>query len=60
MNNAPEQYPVGFSMALAQNVYAMQEFAEMPPQQREAIVQRARAAHSREEMESIVSSIIRH
>lgn len=58
--NYLEQFPVGFSMALAENSYALQEFAAMQPQQREALIERARAATSREEMESIVGSIIRH
>lgn len=51
------EVPVGFGMALAQNEDAMNAFAMMTKEQKEAIWSRARQAQSKAEMRQIVNSI---
>ncbi|HWR24423.1 MAG TPA: hypothetical protein VN366_13175 [Feifaniaceae bacterium] len=51
------EMPQGLLQALAQDMDAMRRFAQLPGAQRAAIVNRARGAASREEMESIVRGI---
>ena len=55
MNSA--EVPVGFGMALAQNEEAMNAFAMMTKEEKQAIWRRARHAGSEREMQQIVSSI---
>lgn len=49
--------PVGFGLALAQNEEAMNAFAMMTKEQKQAIWEQARQARSKQEMRQIVSSI---
>lgn len=50
--------PIGFGMALAQNEEAMNAYARMTQEQKQAILNRAHQAHSEQEMHNIVSGII--
>ena len=50
--------PIGFGMALVMNVDAMNSFARMNDKQKRAIIERAHNASSREEMQSIINSIV--
>ncbi len=52
-----KQVPVGFGMALAMNEPAMAAYAAMTEQQRQAVLNKARNARSKREMQQIVSSI---
>ena len=45
--------PIGFGMALAQNVNAMKEFSGLTEAEKEEILNRARDAKSREDMEAL-------
>lgn len=49
--------PIGFGMALAQNETAMAVYAGMGPQQKQAVLEKARRARSEREMEQIVSTL---
>ena len=49
--------PIGFGMALAQNEAAVNAYAMMTREQKDAILARARSARSEQEMRQIVSSI---
>lgn len=49
--------PIGFALELAQNQPALEKFGQMPQPQRDALLSRARAARSKEEMKMIVSGI---
>ena len=51
------EVPVGFGMAMAQNEDAMNAFAMMTREQKEAIWSQARHARSRSEMQQLVSRI---
>lgn len=51
------QVPVGFGMALAQNEKAVNAYAMMTKEQKQAILQKAHAARSEKEMQKIVSAI---
>lgn len=50
--------PIGFGMALAQNVNAMKEFSGLTEAEKEEILNRARDAKSREDMESLVNRLL--
>ena len=50
--------PIGFAMALAENELALRRFAGLKDDTRQQIITRARQARSREEIQSIVSSLI--
>ncbi len=52
-----KEVPVGFGLALAQNEDAMNAFAMMTHEQKEAIWSQARQAKSKTEMRQIVNSI---
>lgn len=52
------EVPIGFGMALAQNEEAMNKFAMMTKQEKQAIWKKARNAQSEEDMNRIVSSIM--
>ena len=52
--------PIGFGMALAMNHAAMEAYAAMTEQQKQAILNRAHNARSEQEMHRIVSSIAVH
>lgn len=49
--------PVGFGMELAQNEMAMQRYAILTKEEKNAILKRAHSARSEQEMRSIVASI---
>lgn len=51
------EVPIGFGMALAQNEKAMNAYAMMTKEQKNAILAKAHNARSENEMERIVSSI---
>ena len=51
--------PVGFGMALAQNIDAMQRFCSMPEVQQCEIIARAGRVRSGAEMASLVESLSR-
>lgn len=49
--------PVGLMMTLVEHEEAMRRFAELPAEERDRIVGRARQAASRKEMQAIVQSL---
>lgn len=49
--------PIGFGMALAQNEKAVNAYAMLTKEQKQAILQKAHNARSEKEMRQIVSSI---
>ncbi len=55
-----EDLPVGFGMALSQNVYAMEYFASLPKPRQRAIVEQAKYVSSSAEMHNFVNSLICH
>lgn len=52
--------PIGFGMALAMNHPAMEAYAAMTEQQKQAILDKAHNARSEKEMHQIVSDIARN
>ncbi len=54
------EIPMGFSMALAQNLPAMQYFAGLSENQRNQIVKQTHQIQSKEEMQSFVSSLTKN
>lgn len=53
------EVPIGFGMALAQNEKAVNAYAMMTKEQKQAILEKAHAARSEKEMHQIVASIAR-
>lgn len=51
------EVPVGFGLALAQNEKAVNAYAMMTKEQKQAILEKAHAARSEKEMHQIVSAI---
>lgn len=49
--------PIGFGMALAQNEQAVNAYAMMTKEQKNAILAKAHSAKSKREMEQIVAGI---
>ena len=49
--------PIGFGMALAMNHSAMEAYAAMTEQQKQAILSKAHNARSEKEMHQIVTSL---
>ena len=49
--------PIGFGMALAQNTAAMNAYAAMTEQQKQAILNKAHNVRSEKEMLSLVASL---
>lgn len=49
--------PIGFTMRLAMNVNAMNHFSNMTESEKEEILNRARDAKSKEEMQEIISQL---
>lgn len=49
--------PIGFGMALAMNHAAMEAYAAMDEQQKQAILNKAHNARSEKEMHDIVNSL---
>ena len=52
--------PIGFGMALAMNQPAMNAYAAMTEDQKQAILNKAHNARSEKEMHDIVNSIAKH
>lgn len=52
-----DQMPVGFLMALAQNQSATAVFGKMSEAQRQEVIQKARQASSRQEMQQVVRNL---
>lgn len=52
------QLPIGFGMALAMNKPAMEAYAAMTEQQKQAVLAKAHSARSREEMQRLVAGIV--
>lgn len=50
--------PIGFGMALAMNQPAMNAYAAMTEQQKQAILNRAHNARSEREMHDLVASLV--
>ncbi|MCD8026672.1 MAG: hypothetical protein LUF33_07040 [Clostridiales bacterium] len=55
--NKKKAVPLGFTMALAQNLPAMKVFANLPESQQQRCIDRAHFADSKEEMQRLVSDI---
>lgn len=55
LNN--DEIPVGLSMALAENIRAMERFGNMGEQERKEVINQAKQAGSKQEMRSIVSGL---
>lgn len=51
------ELPVGFVMTLAMNERAMKRFAQMPEEERRAVIARAHGARSRDDMQRIVEGL---
>jgi len=60
MNNYAEgpEIPLGFGMALAQNEAAMEQFARLPEEEKQALLSGARGVGSAREMKEYVNSIV--
>lgn len=58
MENDLNNLPMGFGMALAQNKKALMRFAELDESQRQAIIDKTHSVNSKEEMQSLVNTII--
>lgn len=52
------ELPLGFGLAMAQRPEAMERFAALPEAEREALVNRARSARSKQEMQACADSLI--
>lgn len=55
LNN--DEIPVGLSMALAENLHAMEKFGRMTKQEQQEVINRSRNVESKQEMRSIVADI---
>lgn len=55
LNN--DEIPVGLSMALAENLHAMERFSNMNGAERQDFINRSRNVGSKQEMRSLVSSL---
>ena len=51
------EVPLGFGMALAQNETAVNAYAMMTKEQKNAVLAKAHAARTRQEMQQLVSNI---
>ena len=49
--------PIGFGMALSQNIAAMNYYAHLPEEQKQEILGRAHAVRSEREMHDLVASL---
>ncbi|NLZ45130.1 MAG: hypothetical protein GX896_00390 [Clostridiales bacterium] len=49
--------PLGFGMALSQNVTAMENFATLNPEQKQSIINNTRQIKSKNEMQNFVSNL---
>lgn len=54
----PNDLPLGLGMALAQDVAAMERFANLPEAEKQAIVDRAHAVQSKAEMRTFIQETL--
>jgi len=52
--------PLGFGMALAKNVNAMEAFARMSEAERQSVINRAHQVKSKQEMQQFVDGLASH
>lgn len=52
-----DEIPVGLSMALAENLYAMERFGNLDETRRQDFIQQAKNVGSKQEMRSLVSDL---
>lgn len=52
-----KELPLGLGMALAQNEAAMQQFASLSQEERQAVIEKAHAVSSKQEMEALVNGL---
>ena len=58
-NTIPDgELPLGLGLAMAQRPEAMERFAALPEAEREALVNRARGARSKQEMRACVDALV--
>lgn len=57
LNN--DEIPMGLSMALAENLYAMERFGNMTDAERKEFINRSRNVGSKDEMRNLVSGLER-
>lgn len=55
LNN--DEIPVGLSMALAENLHAMERFSNMEETERQEFINRSRNAGSKQEMKNLVADL---
>lgn len=60
MNNLinSSDVPLGFGMALAQNLTAMNTFASLSSQEQQQIIDRTHSVQSKQEMQNLVDSLV--
>ena len=51
------QVPIGFGLALSANTAAMNRYAHLSEQEKQAILDRAHSAHSEQEMYTLVANL---
>lgn len=52
-----KELPLGLGMALSQNEAAMQRFETLPDEEKQAVIQRAHAVSSKQEMDALVAGL---
>lgn len=55
--DAARDLPMGFGMALAQNLGAMERFSSLPAHEQEQLLKQAGSVRSKAEMQALVTSI---
>lgn len=60
MNNLLSEVPIGFGMALAQNLDAMNRFANLDKEKQQEVINKTTGIHSKQEMQQFVSSLSNH
>ncbi|MBQ3601196.1 MAG: hypothetical protein II992_08375 [Lachnospiraceae bacterium] len=53
------ELPIGFTMELAQHSHILNQFAGLPKEEQEAIIEGAKQASSRSEMQNYVENMFR-
>lgn len=51
------ELPIGFGLSMAANEKSMEAFSDMNDAQKEAVVEKSRQMHSREDMEGFVNDL---
>lgn len=54
-----EEYPIGFTMEIAQHTDTLNRFAQLSEQEQREVIDGARDIHSRNEMRSYVQNIFK-